>query len=55
MVHKRVNGQEVATGIGVHQTQISKWLKSGSINKSGLERLSVYFEIPVSEFVKLGE
>ena len=55
MASKDVNQFELAKGIGVVPSQISKWINKGGITVKGLESLAAYFDMSVSEFIKLGE
>lgn len=46
---------QVAKGVGVSLPQVSQWRSSGLISLRNIEKLADYFEMPVSEFIKLGE
>lgn len=55
IANKGIKHKDLAADLGVHTTQITTWLKTGSMQKDKLQKVSDYFGIPVSEFVKLGE
>ena len=55
MADRDVNSKQLAENLGVGPSQVSKWLNTGCITASGLKKLADYFEMPVSEFIKLGE
>ncbi len=45
----------VARGVGVDPSKVSQWRSTGLISLRNIEKLAAYFEMPVSEFIKLGE
>lgn len=55
IAEKGIRHKELADAIGCSSQQVSNWLKSGSIKQSTLVAIAEYFEMPVSEFVALGE
>ena len=55
MIHKSVKQSDVAKGLGVGVPQISKWANNQVITSKRMHDLARYFEMPVSEFIKLGE
>lgn len=46
---------QISAAIEVSVQMISHWRTSGMISLRNLEKLADYFEMPVSEFIKLGE
>ena len=46
---------EVARGVGVSPSKVSQWRSTGLISLRNIEKLAAYFEMTVSEFIKLGE
>ena len=46
---------EVARGVGVDPSKVSQWRSTGLISLRNIEKLAAYFEMTVSEFIKLGE
>ena len=55
MADRDINSKQLADDLGVGPSQVSKWLNTGSITATGLQKIADYFGIPVSEFIKLGE
>ena len=47
--------QDLADHMGKSRQQISKWISTGSIGSNNVELVCKYFDMPVSEFVALGE
>ena len=52
---KGVKHKDLAKALGTSNQQVSNWLKSGAIKQSSIIDIADYFEIPVSEFIALGE
>jgi transcriptional regulator with XRE-family HTH domain len=55
IAEKGIKHKDLADHLGVHSSHITKWLREGSIGRDNLVAIAEYFEMPVSEFVKLGE
>lgn len=55
IAEKGIRHKELADALGTSSQQVSNWLKSGSIKQSSIVAIADYFEMPVSEFVALGE
>ena len=55
MARKGIKNKELAEHMGVHTAHITTWRREGSIGRDNLVAIADYFEMPVSEFVKLGE
>lgn len=45
----------LADHMGVVPQQVSQWIRTGSIRWSTLKEICNLLEMPVSEFIKLGE
>ena len=52
---KVIKHKDLAEALGTSSQQVSNWIKSGSIKQSSIVDLSAFFEMPVSEFIALGE
>jgi len=52
---KGIKHKDLANALGTSSQQISNWLKSGSIKQSSIVDIAKFFEMPVSEFIALGE
>ena len=50
-----IKHKDLAKRIGTSSQQVSNWLKSGSIKQSSLTDICKVFNMPVSEFIALGE
>ena len=50
-----IKHKDLADKLGTSSQQISNWLKSGSIKQTSLVAICKVFNMPVSEFIALGE
>lgn len=55
IAEKGIKHKELAKALGTSSQQVSNWLKSGAIKQSSIVDIANYFEMPVSEFIALGE
>ena len=47
--------KDLAAKLGTSSQQISNWLNSGIVKQASLIAICKHFNIPVSEFIALGE
>jgi len=52
---KQIKNKDLAEKLGVHTAQITNWKKGQKMRESNLVSLCEALEMPVSEFIKLGE
>ena len=52
---KGIRQKELAESLSTSRQQIGIWLATGVIKQSSLVDICKYFEVKVSEFIKLGE
>ena len=50
-----IKHKDLADKVGTSSQQVSNWLKSGSIKQSSITKICKVFNMPVSEFIALGE
>lgn len=55
LVKKGMKKKELAEKLGVGQPLISTWASKGSMTRANLEKICEVLDMPVSEFVALGE
>lgn len=55
LVVRGMKKKELAESLGVKPQQVSKWCGTGNISKTNIEQICNLLEMPVSEFVALGE
>lgn len=55
MALKNVRPADVAEALGIASPHVYAWLKTGSMTQKNMIRLARYFEMTMSEFIKLGE
>lgn len=46
---------DLAKHFDVHEQAISRWRTTGNMTQARLAEVAKYFEMPVSEFIELGE
>lgn len=52
---KGIKKKHLAKELGTSSQQVSNWISSGSIKQSSIIDICKFFEMPVSEFIALGE
>ncbi len=55
IAQKQIKNKDLAEAMEVRTQQVTNWKASGAIKQSSLEKICEYFNMPVSEFIKLGE
>lgn len=55
MALKNVRPAGVAEALGIASPHVYMWLKTGSMTQKNMIRLAHYFEMKMSDFIKLGE
>ena len=55
LINKGLKKKDLAAGLGVSNTTIAKLCNTASCSSKNLDALSKFFELPASEFIKLGE
>lgn len=55
IAEKGIKHKDLAKALGTSSQQVSNWLKNGSIKQSSIIAIADYFEMPVSEFIAIGE
>lgn len=46
---------DLAAGLGVQDSQVSRWVTKNTTTLDNIKRISKFFKLKVSEFIKLGE
>ena len=55
MAVKNVKNKELAEALDTSSQQVSMWLRTGSILHKNLVAICGFLDMPVSEFIALGE
>lgn len=55
MALKNVRPSDVAEALGIATPHVYAWLKTGGMTQKNMIRLARYFEMAMSDFIKLGE
>lgn len=52
---KGIKHKDLAKELNTTSQQVSNWLRTGGIKQSNVVEICAFFDIPVSEFIALGE
>ena len=55
IAEKGIKHKDLAKSLNTTSQQVSNWLGTGGIKQSSIVEICEFFEIPVSEFIALGE
>lgn len=55
LAYNGMKNKTLAEKLGTSTQQVSNWIGSGNIKHSNIIEICKVFEMPVSEFIKLGE
>ena len=55
LIKKGIKGKDLANKLEVHPSQISNWKRGQSMKEANLIALCEALDMPVSEFIALGE
>lgn len=55
LANKEMRSKDLAEALGVTQAQISNWKRGQAMKAANLSKICEALEIPVSEFIALGE
>jgi hypothetical protein len=55
LVKKGAKNKQMAKDLAVSEQQLSGWIRTGRMNLDNLLAIASYFQMPVSQFIALGE
>jgi transcriptional regulator with XRE-family HTH domain len=55
LIKKGVLHKQMAEDLGISPQQVSLWIRRGRLSQDNLRSVASYFQMPVSQFIALGE